>query len=137
MFSATEIETKLKEIKPVLAEKFHVTSIDYLGSYAKGQQTDTSDLDLMVEFSRPVGWTFFTLEGFLEQSLGIKVDLTTKNSLKARIKNTILNQVKYIWRSAKEIIQVLALNKKGSMTNSVGKLNKKRRSLGIYCSNGF
>jgi len=96
MFSATEIETKLKEIKPVLAEKFHVTSIDYLGSYAKGQQTDTSDLDLMVEFSRPVGWTFFTLEGFLEQSLGIKVDLTTKNSLKARIKNTILNQVKYI-----------------------------------------
>ena len=96
MFSATEIETKLKEIKPVLAEKFHVSSIGYFGSYAKGQQTETSDLDLLVEFSRPVGWTFFTLEDFLEQSLGIKVDLATKNSLKERIKNTILNQVKYI-----------------------------------------
>ena len=96
MLSAAEIESKLRAIKPILTEKFHVSSIGYFGSYAKGQQTDTSDLDLLVEFSRPVGWTFFTLEGFLEQSLGIKVDLTTKNSLKARIKNTILNQVKYI-----------------------------------------
>jgi len=96
MLSIAEIESKLRAIKPVLTEKFHVSSIGYFGSYAKGQQTDTSDLDLVVEFSKPVGWAFFTLESFLEQSLGIKVDLTTKNGLKERIKESILNQVKYI-----------------------------------------
>ena len=96
MLSVIEIESKLRDIKPVLTEKFHVSSIGYFGSYAKGQQTDTSDLDLVVEFSKPVGWAFFTLESFLEQSLGIKVDLTTKNGLKERVKESILNQVKYI-----------------------------------------
>ena len=96
MLSIAEIESKLRAIKPELTEKFHVSSIGYFGSYARGQQTDTSDLDLVVEFSKPVGWAFFTLESFLEQSLGIKVDLTTKNSLKERIKESILNQVKYI-----------------------------------------
>ena len=96
MLSIIEIETKQKEIKPLLAEKFHVSKIGYFGSYAKGLQTDSSDLDLVVEFSQPVGWTFFTLESFLEQSLGINVDLTTKNGLKERVKESILNQVKYI-----------------------------------------
>ncbi|HZY38180.1 MAG TPA: nucleotidyltransferase family protein [Mucilaginibacter sp.] len=96
MFSATDIETKLKEIKPVLAEKFHVSSIGYFGSYARGQQNGDSDLDLIVEFSQPVGWAFFTLESFLEQSLGITVDLVTKNGLKDRIKDPILSQAKYI-----------------------------------------
>jgi predicted nucleotidyltransferase len=96
MLSTADIETKLKEIKPVLADKFHVSSIGYFGSYARGQQTDVSDLDLVVEFSQPVGWAFFTLESFLEQSLGINVDLITRNGLKERIKGSILNQVKYI-----------------------------------------
>ncbi|HWZ05075.1 MAG TPA: nucleotidyltransferase family protein [Mucilaginibacter sp.] len=96
MFSTAEIESKLQAIKPELAEKFHVSSIGYFGSYAKGQQTETSDLDLVVEFSQPVGWSFFTLENFLEQSLGLSIDLITRNGLKERIKASILNQVKYI-----------------------------------------
>jgi predicted nucleotidyltransferase len=50
MLSIAEIESKLRAIKPELTEKFHVSSIGYFGSYAKGQQTDTSDLDLVVEF---------------------------------------------------------------------------------------
>jgi len=51
---------------------------------------------LVVEFSQPVGWAFFTLEGFLEQSFGLSVDLITKNGLNDRLKESILNQVKYI-----------------------------------------
>ena len=70
--------------------------IGYFGSYATEQQTDNSDLDLLVEFSEPVGWGFFTLERFLEQSLGLRIDLVTPNALKERIKESILNQVRYI-----------------------------------------
>lgn len=63
--SRCEIENKLHEIKPVLIDKFHVSKIGYFGSYANGQQTNNSDVDLLVEFSQPVGWEFFTLEKFL------------------------------------------------------------------------
>lgn len=96
MFSRTDIETKLQQIKPILTDKFHVSRIGYFGSYARGQQTESSDLDLLVEFSQPVGWGFFTLERFLEQSLGLRVDLVTREALKERIKESILNQVRYI-----------------------------------------
>ncbi|MDX2195529.1 MAG: nucleotidyltransferase family protein [Cytophagales bacterium] len=96
MLSKLDIETKLKEIKPILVDKFHVTTIGYFGSYSFGQPTDNSDLDLLVEFSQPVGWEFFTLERFLEQYLGLRIDLVTKNALKPKIKEYILNQVHYI-----------------------------------------
>ncbi len=96
MLSKTDIENKLQEIKPVLADMFYVSRIGYFGSYVNNQQTSKSDIDLLVEFSQPVGWEFFTLEKFLEQEFGIPVDLVTENALKERMKETILNQVIYI-----------------------------------------
>lgn len=96
MLTAKQIEAKLLHIKPELADRFHVSSIGYFGSYATGRQTGESDLDLLVEFSRPVGWEFFTLEKFLEQALGMRVDLVTHNALKERIKDTVLQQVRYV-----------------------------------------
>ena len=96
MLTKLEIESKLQAIKPVLIDKFHVSSIGYFGSYSTGQQNEQSDLDLLVEFSQPVGWEFFTLESYLEQTLGLRVDLVTHNSLKEQIKESILNQVQYI-----------------------------------------
>jgi predicted nucleotidyltransferase len=96
MLTKLEIENKLQAIKPVLTDKFHVSSIGYFGSYSTGQQNEQSDLDLIVEFSEPVGWEFFTLERFLEQTMGLRVDLVTRNSLKEQIKESILKQVQYI-----------------------------------------
>lgn len=96
MLTKLEIESKLQAIKPVLIDKFHVSTIGYFGSYSTGQQNEQSDLDLLVEFSQPVGWEFFTLERYLEQTMGLRVDLVTHNSLKEQIKESILNQVKYI-----------------------------------------
>jgi uncharacterized protein len=96
MLTKLEIENKLQAIKPILTDKFHVSSIGYFGSYSTGQQNEQSDLDLLVEFSEPVGWEFFTLERFLEQTMGLRVDLVTRNSLKEQIKESILKQVQYI-----------------------------------------
>ncbi len=70
MLSRTDLETKLQQIKPVLTDKFHVSSIGYFGSYARGQQTDSSDLDLLVEFSQPVGWGFFYVGMFFRTIIG-------------------------------------------------------------------
>jgi hypothetical protein len=48
MLSKTEIENRLQQIQPVLVDKFHVSRIGYFGSYVNGQQTNSSDLDLLV-----------------------------------------------------------------------------------------
>ncbi len=96
MLSRSEIESKLKQIKPVLADKFHVSSIGYFGSYSNNKQTENSDLDILVAFSKPVGWDFFRLEQYLETTLGLPIDLVTSNALKDQIKDRILNQVRYI-----------------------------------------
>lgn len=96
MLSKSEIEHKLQAIKPILTNKFHVSTIGYFGSYSSGKQSEHSDLDILVEFSQPVGWEFFTLERFLEQTMGLRIDLVTRNSLKEQIKESILKQVQYI-----------------------------------------
>jgi uncharacterized protein len=96
MLTRQEIEIKLKQLKPELIDRFHVSRIGYFGSFAVDSQTDQSDLDLLVEFSEPIGWEFFTLERFLEHAFGIPIDLVTQNSLKERIKGSIINQVNYV-----------------------------------------
>jgi len=96
MLTREHIETKLKQLKPELSIKFHVSRIGYFGSYASGSQDENSDLDLLVEFSEPIGWKFFTLERYLEQSFGIPIDLVTESALKERIKEPILRQVNFI-----------------------------------------
>lgn len=96
MKSISDIEAKLQQLKPVLSDKFYVSKIGYFGSFASGSQTEDSDLDILVEFSQPIGWEFFKLEQFLEKEFGLTVDLVTTNALKERIKKPILNQIKYV-----------------------------------------
>jgi len=96
METKNEVVTKLKEIKPLLFKEYSVKSIGLFGSYADETNTEESDIDLLVEFEKPIGWKFFTLELYLERILGRKVDLVTKNGLKDQIKNQILNQMEYL-----------------------------------------
>ena len=96
MLEARDIERKLSSLKPELAERFHVGRIGFFGSYATGNQTPKSDLDVLVEFVRPVGWEFFQLEQFLENALELSVDLVTINAIKERTKDSILSQVRFV-----------------------------------------
>lgn len=89
------IDQQLKMIKPVLQEKYKVKKLGYFGSYARGEQTAESDLDILVEFSSPIGLAFVELKQFLEEVTGIRVDLVTINALKPQIKNNILDEVIY------------------------------------------
>jgi len=75
---------------------YSVKSIGLFGSYVNETNTELSDIDLLVEFEKPIGWKFFTLELYLEGILGRKVDLVTKSGLKDQIKNQILNQLEYV-----------------------------------------
>ena len=90
-----DITKKLDELKPVLQNKYNVKRIGVFGSYARDEQGEESDIDLLVEFNKPVGLKFVSLKLFLEKAFNKKVDLVTKNALRKEMKEDILKEVKY------------------------------------------
>lgn len=79
--------------KKVILQKVHPlnpTQVSVLGSYAKGQQTPASDIDILIDTN-----AYFTLldligiEQELSEALGIKVDLITRRSLSPYLKSSI------------------------------------------------
>lgn len=90
------IESTLGKMKPFLADKYSVSKIGYFGSYAKNESEENSDIDILVEFSKPIGWDFFFLHDYLEKEFGKKIDLATPNALKPGMKEIILKEVKFI-----------------------------------------
>ena len=62
---------------PYLAAKYGVKRIGLFGSYAKGQPGETSDIDLVVEFDKAIGFRFIEFAEYLEKLLGRKVDVLT------------------------------------------------------------
>ncbi len=88
-----EIISKLREIMPILAEKYSVKSLETFGSYTRGQQSKESDLDVLVEFHETIDlFMYMELEEFLSEVLDIKVDLVMRDTLKPRIKEKILKE---------------------------------------------
>jgi uncharacterized protein len=96
MLSRTEILTKLFELKPMLHREYAVKEIGLFGSFADDTFDDHSDIDILVELEKPIGWKFFTLEIFLENTFGRRINLVTKNALKEQIKDSILSSVNYV-----------------------------------------
>jgi predicted nucleotidyltransferase len=96
MITRNYILLKLKELKPTLKKEFAVSEIGLFGSFSDGTFSEESDIDLLVELERPIGWKFFSLELYLEKVFNRRVDLVTKNALKEPVKDAILNQVNYV-----------------------------------------
>jgi len=96
MLTGNDILVKLRELKPILNKEYAVKEIGLFGSFSDNTSSEQSDIDIIVELERPIGWKFFTLEMFLENTFGRKIDLVTKNALKEQLRDRILNQVKYV-----------------------------------------
>ncbi|NVO11988.1 MAG: nucleotidyltransferase family protein [Bacteroidales bacterium] len=96
MITGNDILEKLRELKPILRKEYSVKEIGLFGSFSDNTFSEQSDIDILIELERPIGWKFFTLEMFLESTFGRKIDLVTKNALKEQLRDRILNQVKYV-----------------------------------------
>ena len=96
MMDQRTIETKLKNLKPILSDRYSVEKIGYFGSYSRNEQTAKSDIDIVVEFRKPLGWDFFDLQDYLEKELGLKVDLVSMKALKEQLKDSILRQARFV-----------------------------------------
>lgn len=92
--SADEIRQDLRAYLPELRERYGVTYLGIFGSYVRGEQKKTSDVDILVEFNRSgtlLG--FIHLQNDLEDLLGVRVDLVEKNGLKPAIRPYVLAEV--------------------------------------------
>ena len=98
MKSLEEILRILREHKGELAQRYGVQELAIFGSYARGEQTPVSDVDILVTLGKPLGLRFFELWDHLENLLGLQVDLLTPNAVR---------QKPLLWESAKrELVYV-------------------------------
>ncbi|MCK4487181.1 MAG: nucleotidyltransferase family protein, partial [Desulfobacterales bacterium] len=67
------------------------------GSYSGGEPGLKSDIDLLVQFEKPVGFFgFIELEDYLSEKLGAKVDLVTEDALKPLIRPYVMETIAYV-----------------------------------------
>lgn len=97
MKTVNDIQEIIKKNKQALKKQYGLKEVGIFGSYVKGEQDESSDVDLLVEVERPMGLVkFMRLENHLSQILGIKADLVMKKALKPNIGKRILQEVQYV-----------------------------------------
>ncbi len=93
----TDIKNKLSSLKPLLHERFGVSEIGVFGSWVRGEETEESDIDVLVDFDRRVSlFDILELQFFLEDIFQRKVDIAPKDSLRKHIGRFILAEVETI-----------------------------------------
>lgn len=97
MKTLEDIKQILIQNRHLLQEDYHVTELGIFGSYARGEQTDTSDIDVLIDYSdAPTLFKLVELRNYLSQITGTEVDVVTKNGLKPRIRDRVLSEVIYV-----------------------------------------
>jgi len=93
-----QIKATLCEHKKHLCSHFFVQDIGIFGSYLTGTQSSESDLDILVEFEKGHKdfFNYMRLKSYLEDLLGIRVDLVMRGAVKPQLRNRILDQVIYV-----------------------------------------
>ena len=97
MKTLEEIERILRQRKSELRDRYGIMEMGVFGSYARGEQGENSDVDILVTLERPVSLlTFAEMGHYLEDLLGLRVDLVLKKTLKPFIGQHILKEVQYV-----------------------------------------
>ncbi len=93
MNGLTAIKKMIVQHKPILKAKYSVKEIAIFGSYVRGENRKTSDVDILVDFSKTISFfQFIELEQYLKKIVGKKVDLVSKGALKPIIGKYILKE---------------------------------------------
>jgi len=85
---------ELRRLQPELRTRYPIREMGVFGSWVRGEQTDDSDLDVLVDLDDGVTLIdFVRLQLALADALGVRVDLVMKDGLKPRIGERILSEV--------------------------------------------
>jgi predicted nucleotidyltransferase len=86
----------LEQLKPELARKFHVQAIRLFGSVVRDDFSANSDIDIIVDFSQPIGIEFVDLAHYMEEKLKHKVDLVSRKGIKDQYFRAIESEIVYV-----------------------------------------
>ena len=96
MRSLQSIESTLYSHKDRLFAKYPIKSMAIFGPYAREEQIEESDLDLMVELNGQIGIRFIDLAEEIEQLIGFKVDLVARKGIKDKYFQSIQSDLLYV-----------------------------------------
>lgn len=96
MTELISIKQILTRLKPELIQKYFVNSIGLFGSIVRDDFTDKSDVDIIVDFSKPIGIEFIDLADYIESKLSKKVDLVSRNGIKPKYFHQIESEIIYV-----------------------------------------
>jgi uncharacterized protein len=95
--SLDEVKSQLEVLKPTLRRRFKVETIDIFGSYARGEQTDQSDVDILVTYGEGADLLLAAaLKRYLRRKLHVKVDVVSKNYLHPMIRDEVLSEAVHV-----------------------------------------
>lgn len=90
-----EVLLELTRLKPHLHEKWGITELAVFGSIARGEATQDSDIDIMFDYKKPLGWEISNFGDFLEAKLQKKVDLLSKKAIRPKVWQFIQQDMHY------------------------------------------
>jgi len=93
MKTLEEIKRILREHKEEIRERYGVVIVGIFGSYARNEQKEGSDVDILIEFESPIGLKFFELWEYLEELLRCEVDLVRLKLVREEVKDDVLKEV--------------------------------------------
>ena len=96
MLTLDSVKSILTSNKMMLKKKYHLKNIGVFGSYSRQEQTAKSDVDVLVEFAKPVGFEFIELADELEKLLNHKVDLVSRGAIKPRLLKSVEDDLIYV-----------------------------------------
>ena len=91
-----KVKNDLRELKPELSTRFYVDTIGLFGSVLRNDFSENSDIDIIVEFKKPVGVEFIDLADFLESKFHRRIDLVSKKGVKPNYYAEIEKEIVYV-----------------------------------------
>jgi len=92
----SEVLGELQSLKSRIFSRYKVKSMGLFGSFARGDNNDDSDVDILVEVDPSIGLEFITLAEEIEEGLGLPVDLVSKRALQPRALAVIQQDLVYV-----------------------------------------
>ena len=96
MYTLDTILERLRAYKPELQKKYPVSRMGIFGSYARGEATENSDIDIAVELNGPMGLNFVAMANEIEDLFGVKVDVVPKRSIKSIYLPSVERDILYV-----------------------------------------
>lgn len=95
MRSNQRLVKTIAAVKPVIRQKYGVERIGFTNWWTN-QKLVTSDLTIVVELNKPLGWQFYALKSYLESKLQLHIDLTTMEGIKPIIREEVESLTRFV-----------------------------------------